>query len=73
MVLEDHYRKLERMYQFHPLNNVYQAKIIISEGFSEVTMPVTPSLHHAAKAVHGAVYFKALDDATYFACNSVVT
>ena len=28
--------------------------------------------HHAASAVHGAVYFKVLDDAAYFAVNSVV-
>ena len=29
--------------------------------------------YHAAGAMHGVVYFKALDDATYFAANSIVT
>ena len=29
--------------------------------------------HHAGGAIHGAVYFKALDDATFFAVQSLVT
>lgn len=31
-----------------------------------------PEFHHPAVAVHGALYFKALDDATFFAANSLV-
>jgi uncharacterized protein (TIGR00369 family) len=34
---------------------------------------VREDFHHAAHAIHGAVYFKALDDATFFAVQSVVT
>ena len=29
-------------------------------------------MHHAANAVHGSVYFKLLDDAAFFAANSLV-
>lgn len=32
-----------------------------------------PDFFHAADAVHGSVYFKAMDDAAFFACNSLVT
>lgn len=35
-------------------------------------MPVRREFFHAAQAVHGSVYFKALDDAAFFAVNSLV-
>jgi uncharacterized protein (TIGR00369 family) len=35
-------------------------------------MPVSSEHFHAAGALHGAVCFKALDDAAFFAVNSVV-
>jgi len=44
----------------------------VSEGRALVTIPVRPNLFHAANAVHGAVYFKLLDDAAFFAANSLV-
>jgi uncharacterized protein (TIGR00369 family) len=34
---------------------------------------VRPEFHHAAKAVHGSVYFRLLDDASFFAVSSRVT
>jgi uncharacterized protein (TIGR00369 family) len=67
-----HYRKLENLYHSHPLNNLFRAKIKISENRAEVEIPVKETLFHAAHAVHGSVYFKALDDAAFFAVNSVV-
>ena len=36
-------------------------------------MTVREDFYHAAHAIHGAVYFKALDDATFFAAQSLVT
>ena len=33
---------------------------------------VRPEFFHAAEAIHGSVYFKALDDAAFFAANSLV-
>lgn len=69
---EEHFRKLERMYASAPINRYFAPKIKISEGSAEVTIPVRPDLFHAAGAVHGAVYFKALDDAAFFAANSVI-
>lgn len=37
-----------------------------------MVIPVRRQLFHAADAVHGAVYFKLLDDAAFFAANSLV-
>lgn len=68
----DHYRKLERMYLDAPTNDHYDADITIEEGRAEVTIPVTEDHFHPAGAVHGSVYFKALDDAAFFAANSLV-
>ena len=40
---------------------------------AELTLPVTQRFFHAANAIHGSVYFKMLDDAAFFAVNSIVT
>jgi uncharacterized protein (TIGR00369 family) len=69
---EEHYRKLERMYASAPVNEYYAPTMRISEGRAEVIIPVRPDLFHAAGAVHGFVYFKLLDDAAFFAVNSLV-
>ncbi len=71
--LEEHCRRLERMYHGAPINEqIFRPAIRVSEGRAEVTVTVRPELHHAAHAVHGSVYFKSLDDAAFFAVNSVV-
>ena len=44
----------------------------VDEGYAEVVIPVRQDFFHAAGAAHGAVYFKALDDAAFFAVNSLV-
>lgn len=46
--------------------------IDIEQGRSVITLLVEPDYHHAANALHGSIYFKLLDDAAYFAANSVV-
>ena len=72
MIDPSHYRKLERLYLSASCNEYYSPTIHISEGTAEVTIPVQEKFFHAANAVHGSVYFKALDDAAYFAVNSLV-
>ena len=69
---EEHYHKLERMYLSAPVNEYYAPEIRISEGQAQVTIPVRRDFFHAAEAVHGAVYFKLLDDSSFFAANSLV-
>jgi uncharacterized protein (TIGR00369 family) len=70
---EEHYRKLEQMYSKAPINDFFQPELRIEEGKATLTMEIRPDFFHAANAVHGSVYFKALDDATFFAAQSLVT
>src|SRR5215475_688666 len=68
----DHHRKLENMYHAAPINRFYQPRLTIDRGRTELRFAARPELHHAAGAVHGSVYFKALDDAAFFAVSSLV-
>ena len=72
MPTEEHYRRLEGMYLSAPVNAYYTPTLHITEGHAEVTVAVRRDFFHAAGAVHGAVYFKLLDDAAFFAANSLV-
>lgn len=69
----EHLRKLERMYQGAPVNQFYRPVLTVGDGTAELTIPIRPEFFHAAAAVHGSVYFKALDDAAFFAVNSLVS
>ena len=68
----EHYCRLERMYHAAPINAFYSPTIRISRAEAEITVEVKPEFFHAANAVHGSVYFKMLDDASFFAVNSLV-
>jgi uncharacterized protein (TIGR00369 family) len=68
-----HFRALERMYTSAPINQFFRPAIQIDEGAATVRMIVRPDMHHAANAAHGAAYFKMLDDAAFFAVQSLVT
>ena len=69
-----HYRKLERMYLSAPVNStVYNGiTITISHEKAELSLKIESKFFHAAHAIHGSVYFKMLDDAAFFAVNSIV-
>jgi uncharacterized protein (TIGR00369 family) len=68
----EHFRKLERMYYSAPINEYFKPKILIEYGRAELRIPIRDEFHHTLGAIHGAVYFKALDDATFFAASSIV-
>jgi len=68
----EHFRKLERMYASAPINKWFAPKLRVEQGKAEVRIPLRPDFHHAAGAAHGTLYFKAMDDATFFAANSTV-
>jgi len=72
MATGDHHRKLERMYLKAPINAYFRPSIHIRDGEADIVIPVQPEFFHAAHAVHGSVYFKAMDDAAFFAVNSIV-
>jgi uncharacterized protein (TIGR00369 family) len=69
-----HFKKLERMYLAAPVNvAIYQGiSISISDEKAALTLAVEDKYFHAAHAIHGSVYFKLLDDAAFFAVNSLV-
>jgi len=69
---ESHFRKLENMYLSAPMNQLYEPHLTIGEGTAEIVIPVKESHFHAMGAVHGAVYFKIMDDSAFFAANSLV-
>jgi uncharacterized protein (TIGR00369 family) len=69
---EEHFRKLERMYASASCNKYYAPILHVDDGRTELIIPVRSDFFHAAGAVHGAAYFKALDDAAFFAANSLV-
>jgi uncharacterized protein (TIGR00369 family) len=69
-----HYRALERLYGSAPVNSVFASKLaIIGEGQSRLTFTVTRDVFHAAGAAHGTIYFKMLDDAAFYAANTMAT
>ncbi len=68
----EHHRKLERMYLGAPVNEYFNPSIQIGQGTAEVSIEIRPDFFHAGKAAHGYLYFKVLDDSTFFAVNSLV-
>jgi len=69
---DEHYRRLEHLYVNAPTNAYYRPVIRVGHGVAEIEIEIRHEFHHAADAVHGSVYFKMLDDAGFFAANSVV-
>ncbi len=70
-----HFEKLERMYLSANMNtHIYDTTTIkISEERAEIGLTISEKYFHALGAIHGSVYFKLLDDAAFFAVNSIVT
>jgi uncharacterized protein (TIGR00369 family) len=69
-----HFRALESLYQSAPVNSLFRSEIEIAEaGVARISFEVDPSSFHAAGAAHGTLYFKMMDDAVFYACNSVVS
>jgi len=60
------------MYLAAPINTFFRPSIAIMEGGTEIEIEVREAFFHTAGAVHGAAYFKVLDDAAFFAANSLV-
>ena len=69
-----HFRALEALYASAPVNALFASKLRIeAEGHSRIDFMVDERVHHAAGAAHGTIYFKMLDDAAFYAANSLVT
>lgn len=71
---EAHYRALEAMYAAASINRLFPSRLaILGEGRARISFDVDASYFHAAGAAHGTLYFKMLDDAAFYAANSLVT
>ncbi|MFC7499294.1 PaaI family thioesterase [Enterovirga sp. GCM10030262] len=68
-----HFRALESLYRRAPVNALFDSDVEIEEGFARIRFTVDERIHHAAGAAHGTLYFKMMDDAAFYACNSLVT
>ena len=68
-----HWRRCAKMYRFAPVNAAdrFASRVRVGHKRARVTMPAKPSYCHAALALHGLNYFKMLDDACFFAAQSM--
>lgn len=68
-----HFRALEALYASAPINDLFVSRLeILEAGRTRIEFEVSPRLYHAAGAAHGTIYFKMLDDAAFYAANSLV-
>lgn len=71
---ERHWRALEGLYASAPVNALFESTIeVTGEGSARISFDVTEAAYHAAGAAHGTIYFKMLDDAAFYAANTLVT
>lgn len=69
-----HFRALESLYRHAPVNGLFESQLeIVEKGFARIRFEVREPLFHAAGAAHGTLYFKMMDDAAFYACNSLIT
>ena len=72
MEKSDHFTKLENMMHSAPFMKLTGARVNVDRGKAKITLPIRKEFHHAAGAMHGALYFLALDNSAFFAANSLV-
>ena len=69
-----HFRSLKNLYASAPINALFASRLEIPEaGRALIRFTVDERVHHAAGAAHGTIYFKMLDDAAFYAANSLVS
>ena len=69
-----HWRALEALYASAPVNRLFRSTLSITgEGTSRIAFDVDEGCFHAAGAAHGTIYFKMLDDAAFYAANTLVS
>ena len=66
-----HYEMLENLYVSAPVNQALDLEIKVTEGEALIKQKITLEHCHSMGAMHGSYAFKCLDDACYFAANSL--
>ncbi len=71
---ELHWRALEGLYASAPVNALFDSELtVLGEGRARIAFTIDKRFYHAAGAAHGTIYFKMLDDAAFYAANTLVT
>jgi uncharacterized protein (TIGR00369 family) len=69
-----HWRALEGLYASAQINRLFESHLtILGEGRTRIIFQIDERHYHAAGAAHGTIYFKMLDDAAFYAANTLVT
>lgn len=69
-----HWRALESLYASAPINALFESELSVTgEGTARIEFVIDERTYHAAGAAHGTIYFKMLDDAAFYAANTMVT
>lgn len=69
-----HHRALESLYARAPINRFFDSQLEIpASGIARIRFTIDERHFHAGGAAHGTSYFKMLDDAAFYAANSLVT
>ena len=69
-----HFAALESLYAAAAINHLFESRLeIVESGVARIHFTIDERMHHAAGAAHGTIYFKMLDDAAFYAANSLVT
>ena len=69
-----HFAALESLYRAAPINQLFRSRLeVVEAGVARIHFTVDESVYHAAGAAHGTIYFKMLDDAAFYAANSLVS
>jgi uncharacterized protein (TIGR00369 family) len=71
-VSDAHLRRLERVYHAANTNRLIPAKLTLGAGCAELEMHVGEPHQQAVGGIHGMLYFKAVDEAGFYAANSLV-
>ena len=68
---EAHFAALEGAFYAAPINEFFSPTIHVEYGTAKIELEVIGGFHHSGRSVHGAVLFKMLDDAAFFAACSL--
>lgn len=69
-----HFDALQSLYAAAPINRLFASRLeVIQSGLARIHFEVDESVFHAAGAAHGTIYFKMLDDAAFYAANTLVS
>lgn len=73
-MITEHFEKLRRMYLKANVNTKLfdTTECAIESEKATISLTISDKYFHALGAIHGSVYFKLLDDAAFFAVNSIV-